>query len=90
MRHLFLTFAGLCSLTLASGCCCWDNWCNPCGSCGPCGTSPCGPGGCGVQQYGQPYNTGYIAPVTVQQAYAPLQPIPMTAIGPVESLPTYR
>jgi len=89
MRQLVLTFVGICSLTMAAGCCCWSNPCSPCGS-SPCSTGNCGPGGCGVQQYGQPYNTGYMAPTTVQQAYAPLQPIPMTAVGPVESLPTYR
>ncbi|QDT51438.1 hypothetical protein [Symmachiella dynata] len=89
MRQLLLTVVGIFSLTMAAGCCCWSNPCNSCSS--PCSTGNCGPGGCGVQQYGQPYNSGaYFGPASPQTAYAPLQPIPMTAVGPVESLPTYR
>jgi len=87
MRQILFCTAGLLLISLASGCCCWDQCgygCNPCGG-NQC--SPCGPGGCTVPQYGQPYNTGaYYTPGAVQQVYAPA---PMMTVGPVESLPTY-
>ncbi len=82
MRRMLLLLSGICSLTLAAGCCCWGH--NKC--CDPCGTGGCGPGGCGVQQYGQPYQSGaYYAPTGPQQAFAPAPVIG----APIESVPTY-
>ena len=93
MKRLTMCLLGLGLVTAATGCCSRRTCCSPTG---------CGVGGGGAT-YGTPYGTvpggGYYTPSTTQAVYpvtasaaapaAPYSGYPVTAMGPLESLPTY-
>lgn len=90
MKRLTMCLIGLGLVTAVTGCCSRQSCCSPTG--------------CGVgSTYGTPYGSvpggAYYTPTTTQAAYpvtttaaAPTTPYsgyPVTAMGPLESLPTY-
>ncbi len=87
MKRFAMLFAGLAVLAASAGCCCMS----PCGyGYGACSPSPCGPGGCSpYAPYGAVVapTSAYYVPTTTITAAAPIYP--MTAVAPVQILPTY-
>lgn len=84
MKKLASLMLGLGLMVLSTGC-----YCSPYGygygGAPMGGGSPCGPGGCAPYQPGAmytPYGGSY-------QATAPMPAAPMTAMGPMNALPTY-
>jgi hypothetical protein len=88
MKRFAMLFAGLAVLAASAGCCCMGSPCGPCGyGYGGYAPSPCGPGGCSPYGAVVAPTSAYYVPTTTITAAAPIYP--MTAVAPVQILPTY-